>query len=163
MSRMKSLTAALVATVVLTVGCSEAETTVPSTGGTGEAADGSTETARKPLGEPVVNESVTKVSTYELSVPNMDCPYGCYPTVAKSLSELPDVAGVRLADPEDAQDGEIADRRVFVDVGEGFDLDAALAALEKKAYPATAKAVDGASDAAADGDAADPAEPPAAG
>ena len=96
-----------------------------------------------PLGEPIVNEGVEATATYEVSVPEMHCPYGCYPAVSETLAKLPGVAKVRLADEADAQDGEIEDRRVFVEAGEGFDIDAALSALEEERFPATAEKVDG--------------------
>ena len=125
------------------VGCTEApDEPIPGMGGA-SAGQTSGPVEKKPLGEPVVNAGVTKAVTYEMSVPDMDCPYGCYPTVARTLSELPEVAQVRLADPEDAQDGVIEDKRVFVEVAEGFDLDAALAALEEARFPAEAKKVEG--------------------
>ena len=124
-------------------GCTEApDQPIPGMGGNAAAGQTSGPVEKKPLGEAVTNEGVAKVATYEVSVPDMDCPYGCYPTVAKTLSEMPSVAGVRLADPDDAQDGKIEDKRVFLDVGEGFDLDAAMAKLKEASFPATAEKVE---------------------
>ena len=113
----------------LVAGCTDPSVDTP----TADAAPAAAETGQ------IETTPVSVTKTYELSVPDMSCPYGCYPTVEKTLAGMDGVAGVRLADPEDPEDGTIEDRRVFVDVGEGFDLDAALAKLKEKSFPAEAK------------------------
>lgn len=67
---------------------------------------------------------------YEFEVPNMHCPYGCFPTVKKTLAAQPGVKDVLLADPDDAKDGSIEDRRVFVVLSDEGDFSAEAAAAE---------------------------------
>lgn len=82
--------------------------------------------------------AVRFVADKKLQVPGMSCPYGCYPTVEKTLAKLPGVQGVQLAkQPEGTAEGDIALKVVELKLGEGFDLDAALAALKKVNFEAT--------------------------
>ncbi len=82
--------------------------------------------------------AVRFVADKKLQVPGMSCPYGCYPTVEKTLAKLPGVKGVQLAkQPEGTAEGDLALKVVELKLGEGFDLQAALAALKKVNFEAT--------------------------
>jgi copper chaperone CopZ len=81
--------------------------------------------------------AVRFVADKKLEVPGMMCPYGCYPTVEKTLVAIPGVKGVQLAEqPAGTKEGEIALKVVEIKVAEGFDLSAALAALKKADFEA---------------------------
>ncbi|MFO0939927.1 MAG: heavy metal-associated domain-containing protein [Pirellulales bacterium] len=82
--------------------------------------------------------AVRFVADKKLQVPGMSCPYGCYPTVEKTLASLPGVKGVQLAkQPEGTAEGDLTLKVVELKLGEGFDLQAALAALKKVNFEAT--------------------------
>ncbi len=82
--------------------------------------------------------AVRFVADKKLEVPAMMCPYGCYPTVEKALANVPGVKGVQLAkQPEGTPEGEIALKVVELQLSEGFDLNAAIAALKKASFDAS--------------------------
>lgn len=82
--------------------------------------------------------AVRFVADKKLEVPAMMCPYGCYPTVEKALAKVPGVKGVQLAkQPEGTPEGEIALKVVELQLSEGFDLNAAIAALKKASFDAS--------------------------
>ena len=81
--------------------------------------------------------AVRFVADKKLEVPAMMCPFGCYPTVEKALANVPGVKGVQLAkQPEGTPEGEIALKVVELQLSEGFDLTAAIAALKKASFDA---------------------------
>lgn len=79
-------------------------------------------------GGQVAGESQTLV----LHVPDMHCPFGCYPAIKEVLEGDPNVATVELAAQQ--KPGEIDNRRVIITYGEGFDLAAAVDALAKRGF-----------------------------
>ncbi len=82
--------------------------------------------------------AVRFVADKKLEVPAMMCPYGCYPTVEKALAKVPGVKGVQLAkQPEGTPEGEIALKVVELQLSEGFDMNAAIAALKKASFDAS--------------------------
>lgn len=82
--------------------------------------------------------AVRFVADKKLEVPAMMCPYGCYPTVEKALATVPGVKGVQLAkQPAGTPEGEIALKVVELQLSEGFDLNAAIAALKKASFDAS--------------------------
>lgn len=82
--------------------------------------------------------AVRFVADKKLEVPAMMCPYGCYPTVEKALANVPGVKGVQLAkQPAGTPEGEIALKVVELQLSEGFDLNAAIAALKKASFDAS--------------------------
>lgn len=82
--------------------------------------------------------AVRFVADKKLEVPAMMCPFGCYPTVEKALAKVPGVKGVQLAkQPEGTPEGEIALKVVELQLSEGFDLNAAIAALKKASFDAS--------------------------
>ncbi|GIW98009.1 MAG: hypothetical protein KatS3mg111_1342 [Pirellulaceae bacterium] len=84
------------------------------------------------------NRAARLVSTVRLEVPDMMCPYSCYPAVKKTLAKVPGVEEVELAkQPEGTPEGEIRKRVVELKVKDGFDISQAITALSKANYEAT--------------------------
>lgn len=67
-----------------------------------------------------------------LSVPEMHCPFACYPAVKKTLEEQPGVVAVDLA--EQKQEGVIDKREVHIKVAGGFDSDSAINSLTQAGF-----------------------------
>lgn len=70
--------------------------------------------------------------TLVLHVPDMHCPFACYPAVKETLESDPSVAGVDLV--EQKEEGVIDNPSVVVTYADGFDLDVAVAALAKQGF-----------------------------
>ena len=75
---------------------------------------------------------MTEPGTLTLSVPEMHCPFACYPAVKKTLESDDTVSEVELA--EQKEEGVIDNRQVIVKYDVGFDLDAAIASLDKRGF-----------------------------
>lgn len=131
------------------LGCSQPTETVPTvTGGGDSATSGVTEdnmqlessTEAPPGGEGASTESdgtVRFVANARLEVPSMMCPSGCYPAVEETLAKLAGVEGVQLAaQPKGTPEGEIRTKVVELKVGEEFNLESALAALQAANFEA---------------------------
>ena len=73
--------------------------------------------------------------TLTLNVPDMHCPFVCYPTVKKTLEENSAVAEVQLT--QQKVEGTIDNPQVIVKYDPGFDLQSAMAELEKKGFAST--------------------------
>ncbi|QEG38523.1 heavy-metal-associated domain-containing protein [Roseimaritima ulvae] len=67
-----------------------------------------------------------------LHVPEMHCPFACYPAVKKALEAEPGVVGVDLA--EQKQEGVIDNPEVKIQVSDAFDAQAAIDALAKAGF-----------------------------
>lgn len=67
-----------------------------------------------------------------LRVPEMHCPFACYPAVKKALEAEPGVVGVDLA--KQKQDGVIDNPEVKIQVSSDFDAQAAIDALAKAGF-----------------------------
>lgn len=67
-----------------------------------------------------------------LRVPEMHCPFACYPAVKKALEAEPGVVGVDLA--EQKQEGVIDNPEVKIQVSDDFDAQAAIDALAKAGF-----------------------------
>ncbi len=63
-----------------------------------------------------------------LEVPEMHCPFGCFPKVKDALEEIDGIAGIELVKQE--EEGAINDRRVVVTFDGAVDSQAAIAALD---------------------------------
>ena len=75
-------------------------------------------------------EKVRFVADKKISVPEMMCPFGCWPQVQKALAAQPGVEDVQLAEqPEGTPEGEIRERVVELKLNDDFDSEAAIAAL----------------------------------
>ncbi|TWT91323.1 heavy-metal-associated domain-containing protein [Stieleria varia] len=70
-------------------------------------------------------EQLTKVT---LSVPDMMCPHGCYPSIKERLESSDDIVSVELG-PQKVE-GEIDNRQIIVTHKESFNVDDAIAQLE---------------------------------
>ncbi|MCH2212116.1 MAG: hypothetical protein MK110_12500 [Fuerstiella sp.] len=68
-----------------------------------------------------------------LAIPEMECPFGCFPRAKDALADIDGVAGVELVDQE--QEGVINDRRVIVTFDGKVDGHAAIAALDSVNLP----------------------------
>jgi hypothetical protein len=67
-----------------------------------------------------------------LHVPDMHCPFACYPAIKKTLEESATVQQVELA--EQKVEGTIDNPQVIINFNEGFDVNAAIAALKAKGF-----------------------------
>lgn len=79
--------------------------------------------------EPVVTGEKSQLVVH---VPNMHCPFACYPAVKETLQDQQGVAGIELV--EQKEEGVIDNPRVIVTVGENFDPTAALNALSQAGF-----------------------------
>lgn len=75
------------------------------------------------------SDAVRFVATQSVKVPTMMCPYSCWPKVKETLAAQPGVEGVQLA--AQAKESEIDNPVVELKTTGNFDLEAAIAALEK--------------------------------
>jgi copper chaperone CopZ len=86
--------------------------------------------------EPVPSETAGRVmpeaGTLVMSVPTMHCEFACFPSIKKVLEESVAVTGVELA--EQKEEGVIDNRAVVINYDAGFDVDAAIATLEKNGF-----------------------------
>ena len=67
-----------------------------------------------------------------LHVPEMHCPFGCYPAIKKTLESSEAVQEVQLA--EQKVEGAIDNPQVIINFTKGFNVDAAIAALKAKGF-----------------------------
>lgn len=67
-----------------------------------------------------------------LSVPEMHCPFACYPSVKETLEEQPGVLEVDLA--EQKQEGVLDKREVNLKVAGNFDVDSAISSLSQAGF-----------------------------
>ncbi len=82
-------------------------------------------------------KSIRFVADQRISVPDMMCPYSCWPKVQETLAAQPGVESVQLAEqPAGTPEGEIKDRVVELKLNGDFDADAAIAALATASYKA---------------------------
>ncbi|MEZ6153757.1 MAG: hypothetical protein R3C09_26960 [Pirellulaceae bacterium] len=82
-------------------------------------------------------EVIRFVADKRISVPEMMCPYSCWPAVQETLAAQPGVESVQLAkQPDGTAEGEIKERVVELKLNGDFDADAAIAALAKANYEA---------------------------
>ena len=91
----------------------------------------------QPAVDQVAPVSADKAATAEsgtltLDVPDMHCPFVCYPTVKKTLEGNSAVAEVQLT-PQKVE-GTIDNPQVIVTYDPGFDIQSAMAELEKKGF-----------------------------
>ena len=75
---------------------------------------------------------MSEAGTLTMAVPDMHCPFGCYPTIKKTLESADTVTDVQLA--EQKVEGEIDNRQVIINFRAGFDVDAAIAALKENGF-----------------------------
>ncbi len=132
---------------VFVAGCSQPSETVPTVGGgsstsgvTDDAIELDTSSEAPPSSDGASTTeagAVRFVANTSLEIPNMMCPYGCYPAVEETLATLEGVEGVQLAEqPKGTPEGQLRKKVVELKVGEGFDLNTALAALKAAKFEA---------------------------
>jgi periplasmic mercuric ion binding protein len=155
---MRLLALSLMTLCALTLGCNQPTESLPnvspsSTSGTtddhghshaeGEDHDHGdhAEPAEAPAAEAPAEESasvptpVRFVSDKSMKVEGMHCPYSCYPTVEAALAKVAGVEAVQLAaQPEGTPEGQIANPVVELKLADGFDADAAIAALKAVSF-----------------------------
>jgi hypothetical protein len=82
-------------------------------------------------------ELIRFVADQKIKVPGMMCPYSCWPKVKETLAAQPGVEGVQLAEqPAGTSEGEIVERVVELKLNSDFNVDAAVAALQKVNFDA---------------------------
>lgn len=123
---------ALLATAALLAGCADSATETVSTSGDAD------NTAAMTAPETSVDSSPVTVSfdsgeTVNLAIPEMHCPFGCFPKAKDALEEVDGVASVELVEQE--KEGEINDRRVVVTFDGKVDAATAIAALDAAELP----------------------------
>ncbi len=107
-------------TLVFVIGC--AESTTPQT------------TTSEPNSSAV---TVTPVKyepgqTLTVNVPDMHCPFACYPKVKQTIADQPGVESVELVEQE--SEDAINDPRIIVKLNGEFDSTTAIEALSKKGF-----------------------------
>ena len=113
---------ALLVSAALLTGCADTAVTSPETGAATQ--------------EPAAPEvgSAPMVVTYEagesvtLAIPEMHCPFGCFPRAQEALEGIDGIAGVELVEQE--EEGVINDRRVVVNFDGSVVSHSAIAALD---------------------------------
>lgn len=86
-------------------------------------------TASAPAEGIPVAEVPATATHVSIKVPDMECPFACWPKVEKILAAQPGVERVALSPQKD--ENIIDNPQVEVDLKPGFDLEAALAALDQ--------------------------------
>lgn len=159
---LRRLSACLLVMVVGFVGCNAPEETIPAiTPTSGAESDGTTTSGTTTSGSTTSGWTTSSgmtgssgvtffeqeeteqavagrfVADKSLNVPDMACPYACWPHVQKTLAALPGVEGVQLAEqPEGTPEGTIAKKVVEIKVNAEFDAADALAVMKKESFPA---------------------------
>lgn len=141
---MRWFACALMLVCAATIGCNQPTETIPvvTPTGSGTTLDGEVDVIEVDIEqEPAASNSQAEVIRFvadqRLSVPDMSCPYACWPKVKETLAAQPGVEGVQLAEqPADAKEGEITERVVELKLNDDFDADAAIAALSKVSFKA---------------------------
>lgn len=75
---------------------------------------------------------MTESGTLTLHVPDMHCPFACYPAIKKALESSDTVEQVELA--EQKVEGTIDNPQIIINFTDGFDVDAAIAALKARGF-----------------------------
>lgn len=106
-----------------------------------EGAEGVGEAKKEAAAEPSAStakpELIRFVADKRINVPEMMCPYSCWPKVKETLAAQAGVEGVQLAEqPAGTAEGEIKERVVELKLKGDFDADAAIAALAKVSFKA---------------------------
>lgn len=137
---MRWFACALMMVCAATIGCNQPTETIPvvTPAGSGTTVEGEVIEVE---GEPAASKSQAEVIRFvadeRINVPDMSCPYACWPKVKETLAAQPGVEAVQLAEqPADAEEGEITERVVELKLNGDFDPDAAIAALSKVSFKA---------------------------
>lgn len=132
---------ALLACAALLAGCTDSAvvTDSDSSADKPETAQSTTEnTAAVETSTPTEDTSAVTVSydageSATLSIPEMHCPFGCFPKAEDALTEVDGIASIELV--KQKEEGVIDDRRVVVTFDGTVDSQAAIAALDSAGLP----------------------------
>lgn len=108
----------------LTMTPSASSTTTPASSEPAALAD-----AEASRSEPIDEASLVSM---KLNVPEMHCPFACYPSVKKNLEARKEVASVELVPQK--EEGVIDNPQVIVKYQDGFDAKTAIALLETAGF-----------------------------
>ncbi len=105
--------------------------------GTEGAEDAKEDAAEEPSASKSKSELIRFVADKRINVPEMMCPYSCWPKVKETLAAQPGVESVQLAQqPAGTAEGEIKERVVELKLNGDFNADDAIAALAKVSFKA---------------------------
>ena len=119
----------LFASLFLLAGCADSATDTPAAGAA--AGSGTTDIALPAAAATLASYEPGDTST--LAVPEMHCPFACYPKVKKTLEGIDGIASVELV--EQAEEGVINDPRVVVTFDGEVNGEDAIAALDSVSFP----------------------------
>jgi len=127
---------AMLALTALLAGCADSATDTAAT--TEPSAEGANETAAVSTSDTDVESGAVMASfdsgdSANLAIPEMHCPFMCFPKAKETLEEIDGVASVELVEQE--EEGVINDRRVVVTFDGSVAADTAIAALEAVEFP----------------------------
>lgn len=115
---------ALALSLALLVGCDSSPQGGSTTGGP--------DTAAIPTGAEIKTVSYASGETLTVNVPEMHCPFYCYPTVKETLTELGGIETIDLVDQKEKD--KIDDPRIIIKLSENFDWTNATKALEEAGF-----------------------------
>ena len=75
---------------------------------------------------------MSEAGTLTMQVPDMHCPFACYPAIKETLESADTVTEVQLA--EQQVEGVIDNPQVIINYQPGFDIDAAIASLQANGF-----------------------------
>ncbi len=116
---------ALLATATLLIGCADQAIEMV-------AGPETTSTAPEPDSAPMV-ASYEAGDSARLAIPEMHCPFGCFPAAKDALEKIDGISDVTLI--QQKKEGVINDRRVVVTFDGTVDKQAAIAALDAVDLP----------------------------
>ncbi|QDV84233.1 heavy-metal-associated domain-containing protein [Planctomycetes bacterium TBK1r] len=80
----------------------------------------------------IAPDAEVTTASLTMTVPEMHCPFACYPSVKKNLEKRSDVVAVELAPQK--EEGIIDNPQVIVTYKDGFDAEQAIAQLEAAGF-----------------------------
>ncbi|MBL4883817.1 MAG: heavy-metal-associated domain-containing protein [Planctomycetaceae bacterium] len=98
----------------------------------GGSITGGPETASLPAESNVTNVFYSSGETITIKVPEMHCPFYCYPTVKETLTELGGIENIDLVSQK--EEDKIDDPRIIIKLSEDFDWTNATKALEEAGF-----------------------------
>lgn len=90
-------------------------------------------TSDRSAATPATAAVMTEPGTLKIAVPTMHCKVACFPRVKTTLEGNDGVQSVELATQK--EEGVLDNRQVIVNYDNGFNLNAALAALVEEGFP----------------------------
>ncbi len=126
---------ALLASTVLLIGCADTavDTATKSDAPTPETSSTTPEPAASETDTEAIAVSFNAGETATLAIPEMHCPFGCFPKAQDALEQIDGIASIELV--KQKEEGAIDDRRVVVTFDGSVDSKSAIAALDSVALP----------------------------